>query len=96
MDIENPTEESLSIEWITIDYDQVGNKLFLQLEILPVNEAIDSVINQIYGNWEICISDDASDCGEIKKTIIEYSKKDNRIKYSFIYAINPICFFQIS
>jgi|GEM_PF-2162521 hypothetical protein len=47
LDIENPTKESLSIEWITIDYDQVENKLFLQLEILPVNEAIDSVIVKV-------------------------------------------------
>ena len=43
MDIENPIEESLSIEWISIDYDQVENQLFLQLEILLVNETIDSV-----------------------------------------------------
>ena len=44
LDIENPIEESLSIEWISADYDQVENKLFLQLEILPANETIDSVI----------------------------------------------------
>ena len=47
LDIENPIEESLSIEWISIDYDQVENKLFLQLEILPVNEIIDSVIVKV-------------------------------------------------
>ena len=47
LDIENPIEESLSIEWMSIDYDQVENKLFLQLEILPVNETIDSVIVKV-------------------------------------------------
>ena len=47
MDIENPIEESLSIEWISIDYDQVENELFLQLKILPVNETIDSVIVEV-------------------------------------------------
>jgi len=47
LDIENPTKESLSIEWITIDYDQVEDKLFLQLEILHANEAIDSVIVKV-------------------------------------------------
>jgi len=47
LDIENPTEESLSIEWITINYDQVGKKLFLQLEIQPINETIDSVIVKV-------------------------------------------------
>ena len=48
IDIENPIEESLYIEWISIDYDQVENQLFLQLETLPVNEIIDSVTVEIY------------------------------------------------
>ena len=43
LDIENPIEESLSIEWISIDYDQVENKLFLQLEIPPENKIINDV-----------------------------------------------------
>ena len=47
LDIESPIEESLSIEWISTDYDQVEHKLFLQLEILPVNETIDSVIVKV-------------------------------------------------
>ena len=47
LDIENPIEESLSIEWISIDYDQVENKLFLQLEILPENEIINDVFVEI-------------------------------------------------
>jgi len=40
LDIENPIEESLSIEWISIDYDQVENKLFLQLEILHMTTTL--------------------------------------------------------
>ena len=47
IDIENPIEESLSIEWISIDYDQVENQLFLQLEILPVDETIDSITVEV-------------------------------------------------
>jgi hypothetical protein len=47
MDIENPTAESLSIEWITINYNQVENKLFMQLEIMPGNENIDSVYVEV-------------------------------------------------
>ena len=47
LDIENPIEESLSIEWISIDYDQVENQLFLQLEILPVDETIDSITVEV-------------------------------------------------
>ena len=47
IDIENPIAESLSIEWISIDYDQVENQLFLQLEILPVDETIDSITVEV-------------------------------------------------
>ena len=47
MDIENPTVESLSIEWTTIDYNQIENKLFMQIEIMPGNENIDSVYVEV-------------------------------------------------
>ena len=43
MDIENPSEVSLNIEWIAIEYNQIENKLFMQLEIMQGNEDIDSV-----------------------------------------------------
>ena len=47
VDIEGPTDKSLSIEWLTIDYNQTENKLFIHLEIKPGNERIDSVTVEI-------------------------------------------------
>lgn len=44
---------------------------------------IDSVINQIYQNWELCIADDNSTNKKVRKIILDYSKKDKRIKYIF-------------
>lgn len=44
---------------------------------------IDSVVNQLYPNWELCISDDASTKPHIKKVLNEYAQKDNRIKVVF-------------
>lgn len=41
---------------------------------------INSVIGQIYENWELCIADDASTNPEVKKVLEEYRKKDYRIK----------------
>lgn len=44
---------------------------------------IDSVIDQIYQNWELCIADDNSPDPEVRNIIREYAKKDKRIKYVF-------------
>ena len=44
-----------------------------------LREAIDSVINQYYPNWELCISDDGSN-ENIQNILIEYSRNESRIK----------------
>lgn len=49
----------------------------------PINyleECMDSVIDQNYENWELCIADDKSTDPEVKKTLEKYKKKDKRIK----------------
>ncbi|GIO88501.1 glycosyl transferase family 2 [Paenibacillus faecis] len=59
--------------------------------ILPVynvdeiwlRNCIDSVINQIYKNWELCISDDASTKPHIKKVLSEYAANNSQIKVVF-------------
>lgn len=56
--------------------------------ILPVycsrldwlREAIESVRNQIYTNWELCIADDASKNSELTDFLKSYEKIDPRIK----------------
>ncbi len=45
-----------------------------------LKEAIESVIDQIYQNWELCIADDASTNPEIKLILDDFEKKDKRIK----------------
>jgi O-antigen biosynthesis protein len=45
--------------------------------------AIDSVINQIYPHWELCIADDASPSKHVREVLQEYQKKDTRIKVIF-------------
>ncbi len=44
---------------------------------------IDSVLNQSYQNFEICISDDHSTLESVRPTIEEYMSKDSRIKAVF-------------
>lgn len=45
-----------------------------------LSECIDSVLNQHYKNFEICLADDNSTSKETIETLKEYEKKDKRIK----------------
>lgn len=45
-----------------------------------LRSAIESVQGQMYPNWELCISDDASTLSHVKEVIAEYSSVDSRIK----------------
>jgi len=74
---------------------EVGNfrikpKISIILPVFNIDEkwlrmAIESVRNQIYENWELCIVDDASTKPHIKPILTEYSKKDpERIKVKFL------------
>ncbi|QDQ41531.1 glycosyltransferase family 2 protein [Methylacidiphilum kamchatkense] len=46
-------------------------------------ESIESVRNQIYSNWELCISDDASSDPAVRRILEDYRRKDPRIKVTF-------------
>ena len=45
-----------------------------------LRKTIESVINQIYENWELCIADDASTKAHVRKVLKEYANRDSRIK----------------
>jgi len=45
-----------------------------------LREAIESVRNQVYPYWELCIADDASSKIHVKQILEEYRAKDDRIK----------------
>lgn len=49
-----------------------------------LEKAINSVASQIYENWELCLVDDASTKENIKKTLDEFQRKDNRIKVKYL------------
>lgn len=48
-----------------------------------LSDCIDSIINQSYSNFEVCLVDDCSTNPETKDTLEEYSKKDKRIKVKY-------------
>lgn len=45
-----------------------------------LRRALDSVLAQLYPNWELCIADDASTNPDIRETLEEYEARDHRIK----------------
>ena len=49
-----------------------------------LRDCFDSVLAQIYQNWELCIVDDASTDETIRAIIKEYADADTRISYRFL------------
>lgn len=49
-----------------------------------LRECLDSVLAQVYENWELCIVDDASTDDTVRTIIEEYATADTRIKYKFL------------
>jgi len=56
-----------------------------------LKECIQSVINQTYTNWELCIVDDHSTNADVYKTIEYYKKNEKRIKASRLEKNGHIC-----
>lgn len=47
-------------------------------------ETLNSVFNQTYSNWELCIADGASGEEYIKEMLDEYAQKDKRVKIKYL------------
>lgn len=45
--------------------------------------AIESIRRQIYSNWELCISDDASTNPEVRQVLDSYVRRDSRIRATY-------------
>ncbi len=63
-------------------------KISVLLPVYNVEEkwlrlCIESVTNQIYENWELCIADDCSPSPHIREILEEYVAKDKRVKVVF-------------
>jgi glycosyltransferase involved in cell wall biosynthesis len=52
-------------------------------EVSWLEAAINSVKNQIYENWEMCIADDCSTDPEVRKLLENCSRQDERIRLTF-------------
>ncbi|MDQ1349735.1 MAG: hypothetical protein QG657_36 [Acidobacteriota bacterium] len=49
-----------------------------------LERAIESVLAQVYGNWELCVVDDASPKPHVKEILRKYAGLDKRVKVKFL------------
>ena len=49
-----------------------------------LHDCLDSVLAQVYENWELCVVDDASPNKKVRDIIEDYAHRDSRIKYKFL------------
>ena len=56
-----------------------------------LRQAIESVLEQAYPNWELCLADDCSTQPYVKEVLEEYARQDERIKVVQAEANGHIC-----
>lgn len=78
-------KENIKKNLKSLDYQPLISILLpvYNVEEIWLRKCIDSVINQYYENWELCIADDASPKSHIKPLLEDYMLKDSRIKVIF-------------
>lgn len=71
-------------------YEELAYRPLISL-LIPVyninrkflSECLDSILEQTYDNFEICLVDDCSTLKEVKETLEEYKNKDKRVKVKY-------------
>ena len=56
-----------------------------------LRQAIESVLEQVYPNWELCLADDCSTEPEVRSILEEYAERDDRIKVVYRQENGHIC-----
>lgn len=77
--------EAMTQEIATFHYQP---KISIAMPVYNVEEkwlrlCIDSILNQVYTNWELCMADDASTDPNVKNILTEYQQLDERIRVVF-------------
>lgn len=81
------TEEELAQQRSTVLEHQPKISIVVPTYRTPIvflREMIDSVVNQTYPNWELCIGDGSEGDQALVNTLAEYAAKDERIKYKVL------------
>lgn len=80
-----PNEEKRKLQENTCFETEIKYSILVPLYNTPENflrEMIESVTNQTYKNWELCLADGSdNEHSFVQRICLEYASKDNRIKY---------------
>lgn len=84
-----PTEQEIRQLKKEIDSFEFKPKISIVMPVYNVEkkwleQAIESVFHQVYQNWELCITDDASPSPHIKEVLNLFRKRDERVKIKFL------------
>ncbi|WP_084155893.1 glycosyltransferase family 2 protein [Halomonas halocynthiae] len=56
-----------------------------------LRKCLDSVLEQLYPHWQLCIADDASTDPEVRQVLAEYSEQDSRVQVEYRQKNGHIC-----
>jgi GT2 family glycosyltransferase/2-polyprenyl-3-methyl-5-hydroxy-6-metoxy-1,4-benzoquinol methylase len=89
METNEPKAEELP--WLQNEARSLAYKPLISI-VMPVyntdemwlRAAIESVLEQLYPNWELCIADDGSTKPGVKRVLDEYLQRDKRVKVTYL------------
>lgn len=80
-----PSDDELARQREAPEYDEISFSIIVPMHNTPIEflkEMIESVINQTYSRWQLCLADGSDpENNDVEKCCREYSKKDSRIFY---------------
>lgn len=84
-EFEKPDNEIIELKLLSLSYRPLISILMpvFNTEPAELTAAIESVLNQSYSNWELCIADDCSSRSEIREILSDFAARDSRIKVTF-------------
>ena len=84
-EFEKPDDEIIELKLLSLSYRPLISILMpvFNTEPAELKAAVESVLNQSYSNWELCIADDCSSRPEIGGILNDFAIRDARIKVTF-------------
>ena len=84
-EFERPEDELIQLKLTTLQNGPLISILMptYNTDSEELTAAIQSVLDQSYSRWELCIADDASSKDEVSEILHHFAERDNRIKLRF-------------